>query len=30
VSSKHAQASPASGVNLGKFDSRVHHPDHYL
>jgi hypothetical protein len=30
VSSKHAQAPPAPGVNLGKFDSRVHHPDHYL
>jgi hypothetical protein len=30
ASSKHAQAPPAQGVNLGKFDSRVHHPDHYL
>jgi hypothetical protein len=30
VSSKHAQAPPAQVVNLGKFDSYVHHPDHHL
>ena len=30
ASSKHAQAPPAQDVNLGKFDSHVHHPDHYL
>ena len=30
VSSKHAQAPPAQRVNLGEFNSRVHHPDHYL
>ncbi len=30
VSSKHAQAPPAQGVNMGKFNSYVHHPDYYL
>eukprot|EP00900_Chrysochromulina_parva_P019810 jgi/Chrpa1/27830/Chrysochromulina_OHIO_Genome00026890-RA len=29
-SSKHAQAPPAQGVNLGKLNSYMHHPDHYL
>jgi hypothetical protein len=29
-SSKHTQAPPTQGVNLGKFDSRMHHLDHYL
>ena len=29
ASSKHAQA-PSQGVNLGKLNSYVHHPDHYL
>eukprot|EP00900_Chrysochromulina_parva_P008535 jgi/Chrpa1/17683/Chrysochromulina_OHIO_Genome00020353-RA len=30
ASSKHAQAPRAQGVNLGKLNSYVHHPDHYL
>jgi hypothetical protein len=30
VSSKHAQAPRAQGVNLEKLNSYVHHPDHYL
>ena len=30
ASSKHAQAPRAQGVNLGKLNSYMHHPDHYL